>query len=463
MAAPLGLAAILIGYAIQLNNGSFNSDALIFVTVAIACSGFAVAAGGPRIERWQDRPVVVVLALGLAYQLGAMLTNAPGVYLSVAAEAYRPHHFAVAAAAILCGAALAHRLAPGRAVVPLLLCTYFFLGHWLIKSSPNPHIDVYAFHQEAFRTLSRRADPYAVTMPNIYGHTFWYAEHFATPDRVLIGFLYPPLSLFLAWLGNLFGDYRYATALAAALAGGCMAYARRNRLGAIAAAVFLFTPRGLFVLEQGWTEPFVVFFLAATVFCACRVPKAVPWVFGLLLAVKQYCVFLLPLSGLLLGSDWSWRRHAVFLGKAVLVAALVTLPLAAWDVRGFMESVVFFQARQPFRSDALSYAAWWTHGAESRLPGWISFAVVIAAAAFCAWRAPRTPAGFAAASAFALLLFFAFAKQAFCNYYFMIIGALCCSLAALEVRRAPVSPAARVVEIEPLRLFSANSNRSSPS
>jgi hypothetical protein len=42
----------------------------------------------------------------------------------------------------------------------------------------------------------------------------------------------------------------------------------------------------------------------------------------------------------------------------------------------------------------------------------------------------RSPAGFAGSMAFCLGMFFAFNKQAFCNYYYLVLGLLCCALAA---------------------------------
>jgi hypothetical protein len=44
-------------------------------------------------------------------------------------------------------------------------------------------------------------------------------------------------------------------------------------------------------------------------------------------------------------------------------------------------------------------------------------------------RVPRTPAGFAASTALIFALFFAFNKQAFCNYYFVVFAASCCAAA----------------------------------
>src|SRR5262249_38396094 len=125
-------------------------------------------------------------------------------------------------------------------------------------------------------------------------------------------------------------------------------------------------------------------------------------------------------------------RYAVLVAKAGAVAAVVTLPFALWNLRAFVESVILFQGRQPFRPDALSYVAWSARDGIARLPQWASFAMALVALGLSWWRAPRTPAGFAASAALVFLLFFAFAKQAFCNYYFMVLGIACCAVAALH-------------------------------
>ncbi len=61
--------------------------------------------------------------------------------------------------------------------------------------------------------------------------------------------------------------------------------------------------------------------------------------------------------------------------------------------------------------------------------------IALAGAILLAWRfAWRTPAGFAISLAFCLLIFFAFNKQAFCNYYYLVIGVLCSGFAVLPMR-----------------------------
>jgi hypothetical protein len=190
----------------------------------------------------------------------------------------------------------------------------------------------------------------------------------------------------------------------------------------------LTSPRGLFVLEQGWTEPIAVLLLAATVFCQLRRPALAPWVSGVLLVTKQYLV-LAGFSLLRFTATLGARRRPFLLGL-VAAASAATLPFVLWDPRAFMDNVVLLQTREPFRSDSLSYLSW------AARAGWgmgsLAWSVVAACVALLAGvlRTPNTPAGLAASLALSWLMMFAFGSKAFCNYYFFVVGALCCAVAA---------------------------------
>jgi 4-amino-4-deoxy-L-arabinose transferase-like glycosyltransferase len=60
---------------------------------------------------------------------------------------------------------------------------------------------------------------------------------------------------------------------------------------------------------------------------------------------------------------------------------------------------------------------------------------------------PRSAGGFALAVAIVYFVFFAFNKQAFVQYYYFVIGALCCALAVWETlpaqARTPAVPTTR--------------------
>ena len=433
----LSVSALALGHALQISDGTFQPRALLWLTIAFIVATLGIAIPEiPEIELLGEDLTVFVLGAGLAWQFSQFLTRPPGSFLHPASiRSYMPFFTGLAVAAILAGLALFKTARPGRALVPLLLSTHFLLGLWLIKMAPHPFIDVFVFQRNASHALLHGINPYAITFPDIYGgKSPFYGPGVSVNGRLTFGFPYPPLSLFLVLTGDVFahvfgGDFRYAQLAAMTLSGACMAYARPGRLGAVAAATFLFTPRIFFVLEFAWTEPFVVLLLCATVFCACRAPKALPLMLGLFLVVKQYLVLVVPLTWLLLPRPVRWRELWRLLWQVGLVGAVVTLPLMLWNIPAFIRDVVTWQLIQPFRLDALSYLVWFVREGGSRPPIWIPLAVVIPAAALALWRSSRTPAGFAAATALIYFAFFAFNKQAFCNYYFFVVGALSCAVA----------------------------------
>jgi hypothetical protein len=131
-----------------------------------------------------------------------------------------------------------------------------------------------------------------------------------------------------------------------------------------------------------------------------------------------------------LNRDFGW-----FLVKAAGAGAAVTVPFLLWGPGDFWRDVVALQFLQPFRYDSLSYLAWSAQYGPP-WPTWLGFAAALAGIVLGLWRQPRTPAGFAATCALAYLGFFAFNKQAFCNYYYFTLGALLVAVAAVT----PTSP-----------------------
>jgi hypothetical protein len=64
-------------------------------------------------------------------------------------------------------------------------------------------------------------------------------------------------------------------------------------------------------------------------------------------------------------------------------------------------------------------------------PIWTPFLFLIPAIVIAIYRCERSPSGFAAAVMIITYTFFAFNKQAFCNYYYFVIGAALWSVAAM--------------------------------
>src|SRR5690606_30187478 len=128
------------------------------------------------------------------------------------------------------------------------------------------------------------------------------------------------------------------------------------------------------------------------------------------------------------------RRDVIRLYVAASIAGLVvTLPLALMDPDAFYRSAILLQLREPFRLDSLSFARLfvaegWALDKEGAVV--VSLGAGLVAVALAWWRAPRSPAGFAAALAVTCLFVTAFGKKAFLNYYMLVVAALLTAVAA---------------------------------
>lgn len=432
-AATLALSAVALGCALQVNFGQYHPLALLWLTVALAGVVLCIAKPHASLVRTLERRQVPVLTSCLVVQFALLLSRSPGATGALAGDAaLLPFRIGIAIAGALCAAGLSLPNRWRTLCLVALLLTHALLGAWVLRAAPNPGIDVVLFQRESADALLRGDNPYAITFADPYANASANSSHFYGPGvsvdgRLTFGYPYPPLSLLLTTPAHLLGDFRYAQLASMTLAGALVALARPGRVAFAAAALLLFTPRGFLVLEAGWTEPLSVLMLAATVFVACRAPHSLPMPLGLLLASKQYLVLALLAAPRLTGCHWR-----LLFGKTALVAALVTLPLALWEPVAFWQSAVALQFRQPFRTDALSYLVPLAQQLGTQPPAWIAFALALAAALFAVRKLPRTPAAFAATVGFTFLVFFASNKQAFCNYYHFVIGALCCAVASVS-------------------------------
>src|SRR5438876_3211729 len=314
-------------------------------------------------------------------------------------------------------------LLPWRAIgggaLVLLLVMWLAMGMWIIRNTPNPYIDVFSFQQEAAQGLLHGQNPYAMRYTNIYGQgSPVYAQDVQKNGKLDFGFPYTPLSLFMVVPGYLAGDHRYAQLFCLAIAAGLIAFSRPGIIATLAAILLLTTSRVFMVIELGWTEPLVILWLAATVWCACRRPQWVPYALGLLLASKQYTIFIPPLAMLLVTPKFSWRGYFTLLLKACLVAAMITLPLILWNPQAFWKSAVVLQLKQPLREDALSYLLWYYWHVDkqaARAMTWLPYVGVAVMTVLAVWLWPRNAGGFAGAMAIVYFTFFVLNRQAFCN------------------------------------------------
>ena len=420
------LAALSLGYSVHLGGGAPHPISFVLLGVAVVATALAVGA-------WQWSPPSTVdrlLLFGVAAQSALLLVLPVDELLLGVGPIDRGVYVAgVAVATTASLILLMRRSGPSTWLFAFVVAMHFALGIWILGHSPSPFIDVWHFQQDGVDALLNGINPYQPIYDDIYdGTSPYYGPGIAVDGRLTVGLPYPPLSLLLAMPGKLFaGDHRFAQLLAIELAAVAVFLIRPGRIAAGAALVLLFMPRTFFMAERGFTEPFGVLLLAVTVLVAIRAPRFQGVAVGLLIAVKQYLLLGLPLAMLLLArrTRERWRLGLI----ATATAVVVTAPLALWDLGAFYRSTVEFLALQPYRADSLTFLALMPSDATA-IRSLTAFALLLPALAFVELRSPRTPAMYAGAFAFLLLVFFAFGRQGSINYYFMVIGALCVAVAA---------------------------------
>jgi hypothetical protein len=426
----LAFAAIALGQALQAHDGLYDAAGIALLTLAvIACA----AAFVPRAHKKLRLSLHGVLAAGLLLQLFELFVHRPGseTALSRGLKASIFLHAALGVAAIA-AAMIALGARRWRAAFWVAAAAQLFAAIWVIRETPEPHMDVWWAQQAGLEALVRGESPYSSRYPDIY----------RGGPPILVGFPYPPLTLLVDLPSFVVArDLRYGNAVAFALAGILIAHLSRTRAAAMAALTLLFSPRVLYFLESGWAEPAAILCFAAAVSCAVRHVRALPLALGFAAVSKQHMPLVLALAPLLRESlrGLPWRR---FLLAGVLVAPLLSLLAVLPDVPGFIKSNVIVPAELPLRTDVLSYPAMLANELGFHSSGFavvLGFGLAAATVATMWFVAPRTPAGFAAACATSFLVFFAFNKYAACNYYFFVIAALVCAVAAAA--EAEVEPA----------------------
>ncbi len=98
--------------------------------------------------------------------------------------------------------------------------------------------------------------------------------------------------------------------------------------------------------------------------------------------------------------------------------------------------MLLVQLGLPFREDSLNFSAWMVRQGQAQPPsilGWLSLLPAYAATAL---RTSRTPAALGLSAGTTILCFVAFNRQAFCNYYFFVIGALLLGVALFQATSA---------------------------
>ncbi len=193
----LTLAALLIGFGVQLNLGRLDGGALMMLTLAIPLA--VVGLARPSWRRIRERNVRFALGMALVVQFGLLFIWPPAPA--------DPFQLAATLVPFRVGVAVSLPLAllelTDRPVLrgPRRLALYGFWtisALWVIALSGVPTNDVWWFQQIGSHALLSGVDPYSVQMPNVFGPgSPFYAPETMVGDHLTFGLPYPPLSLLL--------------------------------------------------------------------------------------------------------------------------------------------------------------------------------------------------------------------------------------------------------------------------
>ena len=426
----MALFALCAGYAINLDNGYYSPRALLWLTISIGFCLLGIALPRLRpVELAGSRLLAIVLAAGTLLEGGLLLSKGKPVPTT-----------AVVILAFL-GPLLLVPLGRLRWLLLALAVAAFVYGGVFAINLYDPQIDVLDWQQQTSEALLEGHNPYEIRFAPRYPIPRLYAPGSLDKEgRLNVAPPYPPLSLLMvvpAFAAA--GDIRYAQVFAIAVSAILMALARPGLISMLATTLFLLIPRVFYVIWSAWTDPLALLCFSLLMFCACRWRKAMPWVLGLFLSSKQTSILAVPLLLLLLDGPDLWRQLRDLLIKAGIVVAAINLPFLLWNARELVRAVVLFRALPSFRPNALTYLVWIYSMTQKIPPTWLGLPVGIAAIALVLRKAPRTPAAFAAGAALVATLFFAFSKQAFCNYYYFTIATACWSIAVAQPPRPETS------------------------
>ena len=146
----LAAAATALGWAIQLNNGNFTLEALIWLSIAIVfCAAATWNLAYRRLESAGETAILWMLGAGLLFQLCPLLTANPAADLW---NPLRPFYLLVGVAVGVMAAGFL-RLPVRRRALPLLLLTHLLMGAGVIHHTPQPLIDVHTVQQAGCESL----------------------------------------------------------------------------------------------------------------------------------------------------------------------------------------------------------------------------------------------------------------------------------------------------------------------
>lgn len=431
------VAYLLVALGTFVSDGLYDPLALLLVSAGFALLVAAFAMAWRRDGPEGRMPRVPLLAAGLLALLAVALTKSAGLYIRDPLYDRLYAGWLIALAVLAAAAYLVARGRPPRARFAVFLAAALVAAAfrlWIPLASPSPAIDVFSMSQQSAAHLLGGRDPYSAPVTDVY-------EGRNDPRFLVKAYVYSPAALYLQTLAYAATrDVRYASVFAElAVAFALWKLARRrwgDPVAELVTLLFLYNPRALFVIEQGWIDPLILALLGTFLLLREGGRRgAASAAYGFTLALKQNMAFAWPLW-LIIERDW--RR--VLTGLAV--AALTFLPFLVIGPKAFIENGVLLTALVPFRDDTLTVTSLLARTWGFRPPpGWTAgIGTVLTVVAFLPQKRIEPLRGYLFAIATVTFGMFLLGTATFCNWYYLVAGLLLFLLAAGDGRAEPGAP-----------------------
>ena len=315
-----------------------------------------------------------------------------------------------------------------------VLC-YFATNYCLLSAASPVDIDVFYFFNNGTRAIISGTNPYSISYPQIYPMES--IPHFYFDDPTLYREIpyqpYPPIPLLLGLIGIPFGDVRFSQIvflIATAIFGKYLLLAKFKPIFSISgsaelASVFvLLQPLNPFLISKGYNDVFVSCFLILSVLFYISNHRTLAAIsFGLLFGLKQYmAVLFIPF---ILFCRLSGKQYIIF----GITLAFPLLVFYCVDPDGFINGLINFHIRQPYRPDCISFVSFignnfgiapenpWLYLGINFLSIGILILVYKKNRGALKHNIVTSSRGFVISCVFVYFNFLLFSKQSFGNYY----------------------------------------------
>ncbi|MBF8458271.1 hypothetical protein IV494_13890 [Kaistella sp. G5-32] len=300
---------------------------------------------------------------------------------------------------------------------------------------PAPFIDVYIILKQGIIDLSQNTDPYLRTFPDIYNGMYDY-----TYQKQEIKLVYWPLNLYLLYpFQMIFGDLRYAYLFFLMISCLILYFLiNRNKVVFYISFILLFTnPYTFYMIKYAWIDTLAFpFFVLYFLFFKKKKFLFAYLILGILMSLKLYFIFLLPISILYLYNETkTWKRPILLGFISIFISALCFLPYLVTNYEALFYSIIYFKNSLP-RLDSLSITGYlYQFDLNLNVLNSLISILIIIFILFRIWKKKRSSVLFQIQD-LSILLFslFIFGKQAFGNYYYnlMFLAIIYLSILAAE-------------------------------